>query len=93
MEQLSLALTEKGWMRELNNKEVKYALDRFEGQFAILQDDNKQNLVVQKALLPAMSEPGMVFVYNKILEKFEYDAIETQLRKDRILKLQDELFE
>lgn len=68
-----------------------YALEQFEGEFAVMVDDNKQSVAVPKNKIPPYAEPGMVF--KKVSEGyFVYQPQETKLRRERIINLQDELF-
>lgn len=69
-----------------------YSVDRFEGDLAVLQDDNKKSVVIKKAQLPKDAKVGMVFSLRED-GQYYFEQEETKARKDNILSLQNELFQ
>ena len=63
-----------------------YAIDRFEGDQAVLQDDSGKSLVVDKALLPPDAAQGDVL--NECDGRFVHDRDETRARRARIHRLE-----
>jgi len=63
---------------------MKFIIDRFEGEFAIIEDENKNFHRISKSALPEFNE-GDVLVISK-------DESEKKRRENRINKLADELF-
>ncbi len=66
---------------------MKYAIDRFEGTQAVLQDDSGASLVVDKALLPPDAQQGDVLIERD--GQYYHDRDETDARRDRIRNLQN----
>ena len=66
---------------------MKYAIDRFEGTQAVLQDDTGSSLVVDKALLPPDAVQGDVLIVCE--GRYCHDRAETEARRDRIRNLQN----
>ena len=64
-------------------------VDRFEGDYAIIETDDGQIINIKKDLLPKNIEEGDVID----LENMIIDREETLRRKNNIQKLADELFE
>ncbi|NLN81107.1 MAG: DUF3006 domain-containing protein [Clostridiales bacterium] len=68
---------------------MKYSIDRFEGEFAVLQDDERNSMDVLRSLLPDNARQGDVVIFED--EKWRIDAEETSTRRDRVKKLQQRL--
>lgn len=66
-----------------------YSLDRFEGELAVLEDEDERMLTVSRAMLPEGSRPGDVFR----LEGGRYLPApeETDRRRKEIRRLQEKL--
>ena len=45
---------------------IKFIIDRFEENHAILEDDNGESLVVLKKILPTNSNEGDVLIFDNI---------------------------
>lgn len=69
---------------------MKYIIDRFEGKFAVLEDDNCKFVNVEKSLIPQNAVEGDVL--KKIGEKYIVSKAETKELKEEIDSLCDELF-
>jgi hypothetical protein len=67
-----------------------YVLDRFEGDFAVLIDDN-QILNIRRSMLPANAKEGDCIMCKG--GQYFIDETETVKRKKQIEKLMNELFE
>ncbi len=66
--------------------DLRYAIDRFEGEHVVLQDDSGTSLVVDKALLPPDVVQGDVL---KLCNGYyQHDREETTERRDRIHRLE-----
>ncbi len=63
-----------------------YAIDRFEGEQAILQDDNGICLVVDKVLLPSDAVQGDIL--TQCDGRYRHDREETSARRDKIYRLE-----
>ena len=66
---------------------MRYSLERFEDDLAVLQSDNEKRVVVLKVLLPPDAKAGEVF--RLCDDHYERDTAETIARKNRIKGLQD----
>lgn len=64
-------------------------VDRFEDKYAVLETDDGQMLNVKRQLLPEDTKEGDVIN----LDDMTVDKNETEIRKNIIRKLADELFE
>lgn len=69
-----------------------YTLDRFESGLAVLLDDEKRTLSVEKSLLGENTEVGSVY-FSENGQDFEFSAEETHKRKNKALNLHRSLFE
>ena len=67
------------------------AIDRFEGTFAICEDDERKAFAIERAELPSEAKEGDII---KISDDavITIDKEETQRRRDRNKKLQDKLW-
>ncbi|AEE90874.1 conserved protein of unknown function [Tepidanaerobacter acetatoxydans Re1] len=64
-------------------------VDRFEDKYAVLETDDGQMLNIKRQLLPEDTKEGDVVN----LDDMTVDKNETEIRKNVIRKLADELFE
>lgn len=69
-----------------------YTLDRFEGGFAVLLDDEKKALSVKKAVLGEDAEIGNVY-FSEDGQSFTFSADETDKRKSKAVNLHKSLFD
>lgn len=65
---------------------VRYAIDRFEGKQAVLQDDTGTSLVVDKVLLPPDVVQGDVLI--RCEGHYRHDRAETAARRDKLYRLE-----
>lgn len=70
---------------------MQVIIDRFEGSFAVCEDENRKMINIEKAKLPKEAKEGSVLIIYG--DKIEIDHIETENRKDRIKKMMDSLWE
>ncbi len=68
-----------------------YTLERFEENLAILLDDNKEIITVQKELLGEFSQIGNVFESDNKTD-FTFLKGETENRKNKAISLHRSLF-
>ncbi len=64
---------------------MKLIIDRFEGNFAVVELENKDTVNVPKQILPDDAKEGTVLV-------IEIDHLETETRKRRISEKMNELW-
>lgn len=69
-----------------------YTLDRFEGCFAVLLDDQKRTVSVEKSLLGEIAEVGSVYLSDNG-EIFTFSPEETDKRRNMALNLHESLFD
>lgn len=69
---------------------MRYIIDRFEGDTAVLEDENKEFLNVQKSILPENSNESDCLVFED--GKYIIDEETTKELKEEISDLMDELF-
>lgn len=67
-----------------------YAIDRFEGEFAVLQDDDERSYTVARADLPAGARQGDV-LFRRGDGGYAAAPEETQARRERIRRLEERL--
>lgn len=65
---------------------MKYIIDRFEGEYAVIELDDMSTMNMNKKLLPKESKEGDVI-------EISIDKDETAKRKEKIGKLMNKLFE
>lgn len=70
---------------------MKYIIDRFEGDYAVVEDENKLMVDIQLEDLPKEVQEGDVLV--KIGDSYSVDLGETERRKKKIQELVDDLWE
>lgn len=64
---------------------LKVIIDRFEGDYAIVETDDKVMINLPKSLIPGAREGDVISII--------IDEEETQKRKDNIQKIMDDLWE
>ncbi|MGN0453807.1 MAG: DUF3006 domain-containing protein [Ruminococcus sp.] len=69
---------------------MRYIIDRFEGDTAVLEDENKEFLNVPKSILPENANEGDCLVFKD--GKYIIDEETTKELKEEISDLMDELF-
>ncbi len=69
---------------------MRYIIDRFEGDTAVLEDENKEFLNVPKSILPENANEGDCLVFKD--RKYIIDEETTKELKEEISDLMDELF-
>ena len=69
---------------------MRLSLDRFEGEYAICEDDAQRQHEIHKAKLPPNAKPGDILRLSSE-GKLIVDNAETARRKTRIKALQDRL--
>lgn len=68
------------------------SIDRFDGVYAICEGDDEKLYAIEKSELPKGAKPGDVLKLSSD-GSLTFDEDETKLRKERIKKLQNKLFE
>jgi len=69
---------------------MKYIIDRFEGDYAVCEDENKQMVNIERRKIPAEAREGYVLIQQG--DRFIIDIDETNRRKQKIQRLMDELW-
>ena len=69
---------------------MRYIIDRFKGDTAVLEDENKEFLNVPKSILPENSNESDCLVFKD--GKYIIDEETTKELKEEISDLMDELF-
>lgn len=59
-----------------------YSLDRFEENFAVFVDDDKNNILIEVKKIPIGAKAGDVFLFEN--EKLIFDSVETIKRKNNV---------
>ncbi|MCM8900732.1 DUF3006 domain-containing protein [Caldicoprobacter algeriensis] len=72
----------------------KVIVDRFEGDFAVCEDENRKMINIERSRLPEGVEEGTVLVLKVSGEdiEIEIDHDETRARKTKIKEMMDSLF-
>lgn len=70
---------------------MKYVLDRFEGEYAVCENDMKEILNIKKDRIPIEAKEGYVLIIDS--DKITIDIVETEKRKMEVEKLMEELWE
>ncbi len=73
----------------MNNKQL--IIDRFEGDYAVCEDENLYIININKALIPTDAPEGAVLIINNGI--IEYDEQETISKKDSSSELLHSLYE
>ena len=64
---------------------MKYAIDRFEGEYVVIVDDNEKTFLIPKELVKNYQENDIIMIVK--------DEEETIKRKERITNMMNKLFE
>ena len=70
---------------------MKIIIDRFEGEYAVCENELEKMVKIEKNKLPAEALEGDVLILEG--EQITLDKNETQKRKEKIEKLMEELWE
>lgn len=76
---------------EVNEIPMRYSIDRFEGNFAILEAENGETIGVERARLPREAGEGDIVVHE--IGEFKVDAEATAARRARIREKMEALWE
>lgn len=71
---------------------MKLSIDRFEGAYAICQDDNEKMYAIEKKEIPNEAILGDILSIDENTGELKVDKKETKIRKEKIKSLQDKLF-
>ena len=71
---------------------MKFTIDRFEGDFAVLEDENLKMIDIKKDFLPNDAKEGDIIIKQKD-GSYIIDSTFTKQRKEHISKLLNGLFE
>ena len=71
---------------------MKFTIDRFEGEFAILEDENRNIENILRSFLPIDAKEGDILI-KQDNGNFIIDHIATKLRKEKMKKLLDGLMD
>ncbi|WP_102399284.1 DUF3006 domain-containing protein [Haloimpatiens massiliensis] len=69
---------------------MKGIIDRFEGNFAVVELDNEKMIDIERAKIPKEAKEGDVI---NIGEEIKVDVDETKRRKDEIEKMVEDMWE
>jgi len=69
---------------------MRLIVDRFEGDFAVCENENKEMINVCRSELPADVKEGDVLL--KMNDKYVIDTAATEERKKKISRMMDELW-
>lgn len=70
---------------------MKLIIDRFEGDYAVCEKEDKTIIDIKKDHLPPSAKVGDVILYENGIYSIDEDT--TQQRKQRIEKLMDDLWD
>lgn len=70
---------------------MKYTIDRFEGNYAICEKDDRTMIDIQRDKLPPTSKEGDIIIFEN--GTYRIDIYSTNNRKEHIKKLMDDLWE
>ncbi|MFO7296196.1 MAG: DUF3006 domain-containing protein [Caldicoprobacter sp.] len=71
----------------------KVIIDRFEGDFAVCEDEDRKMINIEKSRLPEDAKEGTVLIIMGDKEDdIKVDYAETEARKSRIKRMMDSLF-
>lgn len=62
-----------------------YTIDRFEGDYAVLEDDDENRVNVKRALLPVTAKESDVLVFDG--ETYTVNAEETEKRRQSVIEM------
>lgn len=69
---------------------MRYVIDRFEGDYAVCEDENKEIINIERTKIPSEAKEGDVLV--QIENGICLDIDETNRRKENIQRLMDDLW-
>lgn len=69
---------------------MKVTIDRFEGNYAVCEKENREMIDIEKSTLPSNVKEGDVLIIT--CDKIIIDLEETKKRKGRINDLMNDLF-
>ncbi len=69
----------------------RFSIDRFEGNIAVLIDENENKICISRDDLPSSVKEGDILIYDG--EKYSIDFDDTDARKSEVKRLIDELFQ
>jgi len=69
---------------------MKYIIDRFEGNYAVCEDENRQMVNIEREKIPAEAREGHVLIQQG--DEYFIDLEETNRRKEKIQRLMDDLW-
>lgn len=69
---------------------MQLVIDRFEGNFAVCEKDDKTMIDIEKTKLPLEAKEGDVIIIEQ--DKITIDLIETKKRKSEITKITKNLW-
>ncbi|MDD2482625.1 MAG: DUF3006 domain-containing protein [Lutispora sp.] len=69
---------------------MRYIIDRFEGDYAVCEDVNKEIINIERTEIPSEAKEGDVIVRHE--GKIYIDIDETNKRKENIQRLMDDLW-
>jgi len=70
---------------------MKLIIDRFEGDFAVCETEDRKMINIKRSLLPGDAKEGDVIIRTS--DGYRIDKDETAERKKRISKLIDDIWE
>lgn len=70
---------------------MRYIIDRFEGNYAVCEDENKNMVNIERNKLPLPAKEGDVLSVEG--NDIKIDIQETEARKQKIKKMMDSLWE
>lgn len=65
---------------------MRYAIDRFEDDKAVMQDENGICFVIDKTLLPSDAVQGDVLIQCE--GRYQHDRAETSARREKLYRLE-----
>jgi len=69
---------------------MRYIIDRFEGSYAVCEDEKGNMINIEIAHIPRDAKEGDVLM--RVVEHYAIDINETQIRKAKIQKMMEELW-
>jgi hypothetical protein len=70
---------------------MKFILDRFEGEYAVCENEEKETLNIKKDRIPADAKEGDILIIRS--NEVTIDKEETEKRKTEIQKLMGDLWD
>jgi hypothetical protein len=69
---------------------MQIIIDRFEGSFAVCEDENRRMINIERSKLPPGAKEGDVLRVNG--EAYEVDSAATDARKQAVKRLSDDIW-